>query len=1321
MPPTLRRLLTSKYFLFPAGALLLYTLIGFVGLPLAISWYLPKAAHDQFSCRATLDKVRINPFRMNVEASGFSVTGLDGVPMVGFEKLFLDLDPRGLFRRTAKFSELRLDKPTLYLVVEADGKTNFSLMPSPSTATESTPSAPSRSIHILLQAFSIADGKITITDNRQSTPATVILRDLELNVKNLSSIQDQIGSFSLSTTTQEEEAIQWQGEIGLDPFRSNGKLTFSKVQMATIWGFARDTLALEPPAGTIDIQTEYRIDATSSPLQLALENFTVGLSGTALKLTETETPFFELRNFAVDSARLDLTERSIQIGKVLIDDGMLRFLVTDGGTSNLEKILRKPPDQVQQNVPSKQPEAKAQPPAPPEAPPWAIDLNAIDITNIGLHVEDRSRKLPLTAGFSSLSVSSKAKIEAGSMATKIFIQQLATEITKLQVGIKGNTDPLIAANRFFIEGGELDLGSRNLAVARVGLNDGRIAITLDEKGIVNLEQLFTAKKSANPSPPVTKTPPWHIKLPAVELKNITFDLDDSSMKTPVSYGVSNIAVSSSIDVRTGSKFNVAVKEISTELNKLRLGHKGSKNSIFEAQRFSVQGGEVDLAKRTIAIPIVELSDGNLDVVREEDGELNLAKIFSSKASTPSETVNKKKPNSNDPSWTHSIKSFTLSNFRTNFSDQTANPKAPLYQLKDLHAQVTDIDGHSPMGVDLGFVATQGGAVSFQGKVNPSPLVVDAKLDVNNLLLTPLQSYLDPYITLTLQSASISTKGTFGYGAPRTKAKIAYDGNFTLNRLRLTEPGAKEPSIAWEALQLPKISLHVEPNNLEIKEVSLNKLQGQFIIAEDRSINLAKFVKKKPAKNSAPPTSQKGSRPLPTHQKEPGKDQLDESNDSFPFTIGKVVVEDGNILFADLSMEPQFMARIHTLKGVASKISSSGDSLSEIQLTGGVDQYGYAKVTGTLDLYNIKRSAKINLNFQNVELTSVTPYSSKFAGRRINSGKLFMNLDYTIQDNQMLGNNKIIVNNLELGERVDSPEAVNLPLDLAIALLKDSSGKIDIGLPVKGDLNDPEFSLGPLVGKAFANLITKAVTAPFRALGSLFGGKAEKFNVVTFEPGKAELLPPEKEKLKKLADVLLKRPHLQLVAQGQYNAEEDGLIFKQHSVFNAVETITKGKAQDEEEPGSLDLEDSKNRRALEKIFEDRFGATALAELDRGIKEGTITGPPVETERTDQKTASQKGSLMKLVEGAKLYRLVGAKSPEQSALFTAEIYARLIESEPVSEQALLQLAAKRAQSVGAEINTVGGIPPDRIAIKSPTSPAGEEGRSVTLSLDALPHTP
>jgi len=348
------------------------------------------------------------------------------------------------------------------------------------------------------------------------------------------------------------------------------------------------------------------------------------------------------------------------------------------------------------------------------------------------------------------------------------------------------------------------------------------------------------------------------------------------------------------------------------------------------------------------------------------------------------------------------------------------------------------------------------------------------------------------------------------------------------------------------------------------------------------------------------------------------------------------------------------------------------------------------------------------------MKNLSPYSGKFAGRLIKSGKFSADLNYKLHEYKMTGDNKIVIDNLTLGEQVDNPESANLPLDLAIALLKDSNGRIDIGLPVTGDLNDPQFSIGPLVWQVFTNLITKAVTSPFRALGSLLGGDSESFDALAFDPGSAELPPPEKEKLLKLAEALKSRPQLKLVIQGRYSPEVDGLEFKERSIrrMAAIRLGTKSGSNDATEP--LDFSDSSTQGILEKLYAERFGKESLNELEKGVEAGTVT--PRTPAR--QEKSKEAGMFSRVAEGMKLYKIIpGGKSNEQAVLWAGELYTQLVESEKIADKAFLQLAENRAQSIATNLAGEAEIPQDRVSIKAPEPLSGDEPPSVTLSLDAL----
>ena len=268
------------------------------------------------------------------------------------------------------------------------------------------------------------------------------------------------------------------------------------------------------------------------------------------------------------------------------------------------------------------------------------------------------------------------------------------------------------------------------------------------------------------------------------------------------------------------------------------------------------------------------------------------------------------------------------------------------------------------------------------------------------------------------------------------------------------------------------------------------------------------------------------------------------------TVERVRIERADVDFADLSLVLPFAARIHELSGAVTGISSAPTNRTRLKLDGRVDEYGQVNVEGSLSPLQLTAFSDVKVVFRNVAMSPLSPYSGTFAGRRIQSGKLNLDLEYKVEDRRLKSNNTIILDQFTLGEQVESQKAVSLPLDLAIALLTDGEGKINASVPVTGDVDHPEFSVGHLVWEAIVNFITTAVTAPFKALGALVGGE-EGIDAILFPPGIDTIPPPEREKLARVAEALTKRPMIALTVRGAYDPAADGAALRSLQVRRAL--------------------------------------------------------------------------------------------------------------------------------------------------------------------------
>jgi outer membrane protein OmpA-like peptidoglycan-associated protein len=330
------------------------------------------------------------------------------------------------------------------------------------------------------------------------------------------------------------------------------------------------------------------------------------------------------------------------------------------------------------------------------------------------------------------------------------------------------------------------------------------------------------------------------------------------------------------------------------------------------------------------------------------------------------------------------------------------------------------------------------------------------------------------------------------------------------------------------------------------------------------------------------------------------------------------------------------------------------------------------------------------------MSRLTPYSGKFAGRKIDSGKLTVDLKYKIDKSRLAGENQIVVERLKLGGKVKSPDAVDLPLDFAIALMEDSNGVIDLGLPVSGNLDSPEFSFGALIWKALSNLLTKIVTSPFRALGALLpGGSEEDFKSVTFEPGRSDVPPPEKEKLSKLAAALQKRPQLKLTVQGRYNPEIDLAELRSAGLRRALAARQGIKLEPGEDPGPVDYSSPEVGKALEAMFTERFGADALKAI-----------------QTEIKAADDNAKKQAVAKAAAAAPEGEARDPGRPA---KTLFTRLADAESIGEPELVGLADARSQAIAAELSGPGGVPAERVAISPPAAMEKEKETPPTAVLN------
>ncbi|MBS1212605.1 MAG: hypothetical protein H6R26_1222 [Proteobacteria bacterium] len=740
-----------------------------------------------------------------------------------------------------------------------------------------------------------------------------------------------------------------------------------------------------------------------------------------------------------------------------------------------------------------------------------------------------------------------------------------------------------------------DLFARTVRVPSFVVRKGRIRAAMDDSGQVNWQTLVKpepeggAKAPPQPAPAAAQAPPaspWKLKIDNFKIAEIGLDYADASRKGPFAVSVGSFGLGLAAEVEAGAGAPKAVVDgLGIRLEQIALAQPGTAAPLLGWDSFQVEGGRLDLEKQEVAIQRAVLTGGGTAVVRDADGALHPIDIFQPKAgaATPAESEEKPREPPQGKPWSFALSEFSLQGFGVGLTDRSFSPEL-VYNLDGISLSTKNIsnDGKTPVAFDVRLDVRQGGALQVSGTASPKGDMAQAKVKLDRFDLKQLQPIVGQFAALRLDSADLATELAIDFHQAEPTPKVKVTGKADLNSLKLTQTADGKLFLAWKTLGVTGIDFSLAPDKLAVKEVRIVKPETAIHIFKDKSTNIAAIFKpQKPSKRATNPTA-KADAAKPSGKKS-------DKEQPFPLTVARVRIDDAEIDFADESLVLPFATHITDFDGAATGISLAPKSRTTLKFAGRVGEYGEAKVDGSLSPMDIKNYSHVDVVFDNVAMAALSPYSATFAGRRIQSGKLNLDLKYRIENSKLESENNILLEDFTLGEAIESPNAMNLPLDLAIALLTDSEGKIKASVPVRGDMNNPQFAYGGLVWDAFVTLITKVVTAPFNALASVFGGSEEPLDSVLFEPARDVLPPPEREKLSKVAEGLAQRPNLELTIVGRYGPKLDGEAIRSLQVRRTLAEKMGVALHEGEEPDQPAFSDAATQRALEKLADQRGGA------------------------------------------------------------------------------------------------------------------------------------
>lgn len=607
-------------------------------------------------------------------------------------------------------------------------------------------------------------------------------------------------------------------------------------------------------------------------------------------------------------------------------------------------------------------------------------------------------------------------------------------------------------------------------------------------------------------------------------------------------------------------WQVAINALAVQIQQLQLQHKNTQAPLFSLPVLAIENGSLLWPQQKVELPVIELREGKVWPVLQSNGQLNFAQLLVPDGNPPTTT----EETSTAAPWTVDAPAIRLKNWEITWHDQTLKEPATL-PLKDIQLEILGFSTHPETRIQLQSQLVLGnGKVTVTGSLQPVPLAnLDLDFQISDLPLTLAQPYVAEQARVTLADGTANASGKI---RGVSLEAIILNGRISADKLQIEEQAEAKRILGWTQLALEDMTLNTQPPlKLAIKRIVLRQPYVDFAIAVDGTHTLNRVLNQK---ESAPPADTAAPSPEPEIQ------------------IGSIQIEDGGALFSDASLPLPFSTKIQNLNGTVSALDSSSSTPAKMALKGQVGEYGQVQIDGQLLPMKPEENTQVELLFENIEIPDFSPYSVKFAAREIASGKLDLDLKYQVKNSRMQGENTMVLHDFALGKKVDHPGAMDLPLDLAVALLKDSSGRISLDLPISGDMNDPQFSYGAVIGQALRKVLTSLVSSPFRLLGKLAGSDSEQFGRVVFTPGSPEVSPPQQEKLHQLAAVLQKRPDLQLEIPAGFSATRDT------APLQAQQFLQRAQTQLKEE---LDLLNPRHLKVLEKWYETQHLNPTLSEL------------------------------------------------------------------------------------------------------------------------------
>ncbi|MGH6622835.1 MAG: DUF748 domain-containing protein, partial [Burkholderiaceae bacterium] len=1055
----------KRFAMVAALALLLFGIVGYFAIPAAVRWGVETVASRELGRTVRLEGVSANPYTLSVTIRGLVVEGAagDATPLLTIRELVANASLESIFRRAPVLDSLTIHGLTANLARLDQQHFNFSDIIDRLRAKPKTSDEPAR---FSLSNIEVADSVINFDDRPMTRKHA--LTEIRIGIPFISNlptyaeINVQPAFFARLNGTP----IDVKGETRpfADTLESSINLKLDALDIPTYLAYSPVRLNFTAPRGKLDtdLRVAFRRAAPAKgdrPAQTAQTVITGSVVVNEFALAAPAAnpqPLIGWKSLRVVLDDVDPFARRAVVGDIVLSAPTVEVVRDTAGAINWVQFGKQPLLETATPAGGSSQSAAGTAPATPPPAPFAFTLRHAAISDGIVNYADDS------AGRFRLQV-----INLGAEASEL----TTTSSARGKVRVSGDIG----------EGG----GSTQLE-GEVGLAPvaGRLAFTSRD-----VKMRTAARYLAHV---VSATLDGSSDVDAI----LEFAAADPAMK-------------------------IALREIKVRGKDIQVRGPAGSAANFDLAAIGIDGGEIDLNDRQITIAKLSLDGPRTIVRRMADGQINWLTVFRARPGQTAGTTEKQEGAAAAQPWKVTLKEASIARGDLQLEDLAVDPNVKL-RASAITGTVSNVvsDGSQRAEIALRTRFGSGGTLAVNGGTKWNPLVSDLRVDARSLDIAAIRPYLAARLNAVLASALLSARGNAVVSqAADAPLKVGYKGSVRLANLHMLDARSENDLLKWQVLDLEQIDARIGegPPNIAVGKVSLADFYARVIVSEQGRLNLADLIVREgqapgpaapPAEAKAAVASRPAEATMPVDRElagnEPAKPAATDRTATTTVTpqgtdpsvprpvirIGEIEITRGNVNFTDNFIKPNYTANMTGLGGTVTTLASDSTEPATMTLAGKIDDDAPVDITGRLNPLAPKLFLDIKGSTKGVDLPRLTPYSVKYAGYPIVKGKLSMDVSYKIEDEKLNANNHLFLDQLTFGEKVESPTATKLPVLLAVSLLTNSKGEIDINLPISGTLNDPKFSIGGIIIQVIVNVLTKIVTAPFALLASAFGGGEE---------------------------------------------------------------------------------------------------------------------------------------------------------------------------------------------------------------------------------------